>query len=159
MIDFLALALPFLVILVALHRRTEMSLWLLIITMFSVAISNSNESAESMIVFFGCANFILMLAGFMCWSLNKRALPMLIGFIAAFDVIAMFIHEMILINTGSTSYYLGLTTGFTAYLKLFLVVAMRDSKGLLHGYADDIRHGFSWMFSIFRSNKNRESHK
>ena len=159
MIDNLAFMLPFLVIAVGLFKRSEMALWLVIITMFSVMIERSGSSYEGMIVFFKAANLILMTACYMCWRINKKILPIIIGIIASIDTVASFIHLIYLINFGFPCYIIGLFTGFTAYLKLALVLFMSDGKGVLNELFNDFRNHAGRIIRLAGYYKNSRHNK
>lgn len=140
MIDSLATALPMLIIIAAIVKRSEMALWLAVIAIFSTVVSASGSSIDSLIIFFIGANFILMLAGFASWRINHRKLPLLIGFLAAFDVVVSFSNLIILLNSGFLSYTAGIVSGVIAYAQLVLVCTLDDSKGVLNELVDDVRH-------------------
>tara|TARA_R100000951_G_scaffold116246_1_gene127239 strand:- start:810 stop:1289 length:480 start_codon:yes stop_codon:yes gene_type:complete len=137
MIDSLSLLLITGVFIAAMMKRSEMSLWLLLITGLGAVVSISNSSQDAAITFFCGANLILMLVSFANWKRTKLNLPFFIGILACFDVVMGFAHFLHLLNIGSTSYVIGLVTGTIGYIQLLLVCIMRDTKGVMNDILND----------------------
>lgn len=159
MIDSLATALPMLIVVAAIVKRSEMSIWLAIIAIFSTVVGMSGASVDSLMVFFVGANFILMLAGFASWRISRNNLPLIIGILAAFDVVLTFSNLIVLLNTGSLSYNAGLMSGFIAYLQLVLVCTLNDSKGVLNELFDDARDIFHSVLHLGGDHKHDKGYK
>lgn len=140
MIDALSVVLIMGIVLAALIKRSEMSLWLLLIAGIGSIVAISNSSSDSAIVFFCGANLILMLVSFANWRKTKLNLPFFIGVLACVDVVSGFIHYLHLLNVGSTSYVIGIITGTIGYLQLILVCSMQDSKGVMNDILNDSGH-------------------
>lgn len=140
MVDAFSLVLIVGIILAAMVKRSEMSLWLLLIAGLGSIVSISNSTPDAAIVFFCGANLILMMASFANWRKTRLNLPFMIGVLACFDVALGFIHYLHLLNAGSTSYVIGLLTGTIGYLQLILVCSMQDSKGVMNDILNDSGH-------------------
>ncbi len=137
MIDALSIALMAGICLAAVIKRSEMSLWLLLIAALGSVVGVSNSSPDAAIIFFCGANLILMMASFSNWRKTHLDLPFLIGVLACIDVVAGFIHYLHLLNIGSTSYVIGLIAGTIGYIQLILVCSMEDSKGVMNDILND----------------------
>tara|TARA_R100000541_G_scaffold30953_2_gene39850 strand:- start:10321 stop:10800 length:480 start_codon:yes stop_codon:yes gene_type:complete len=140
MIDAMSFALMIGVLLAALMKRSEMALWLLLISGLGAIVAVSNSSPDAAITFFCGANLILMMASFANWRKTRLNLPFLIGILASLDVVAGFIHYLHLLNVGSTSYVIGLIAGTIGYIQLILVCSMEDSKGVMNDILNDSGH-------------------
>ena len=137
MIDSLSLLLITGVFIAAMMKRSEMSLWLLLITGLGAVVGISNSSPDAAITFFCGANLILMLASFANWKRTKLNLPFFIGVLACLDVVMGFAHFLHLLNIGTVSYAIGLITGTIGYIQLLLVCTMRDTKGVMNDILND----------------------
>jgi len=137
MIDSLSLLLITGVFIVAMMKRSEMSLWLLLVTGFGAVVSIGNSSPDAAITFFCGANLILMLASFASWRRTRLNLPFFIGILACVDVVVGFIHFLHLLNVGTASYAIGLVTGVIGYIQLLLVCIMKDTKGVMNDILND----------------------
>tara|TARA_R110002167_G_scaffold45515_2_gene136711 strand:+ start:1216 stop:1692 length:477 start_codon:yes stop_codon:yes gene_type:complete len=157
MIDSLAFMLPILIMIAAFVKRSEMALWMAIIVGFSMAVSASGSTAESMLIFFSGANLVLMFAGFVSWHISKNPLPILIGALAALDVVVNFSNLLTLLNTGGLSYIAGIASGIVSYTQLALVCTMNDSKGVLNELLDDARALLYSAMHLGSNNKNNRS--
>ena len=140
MIDAFSFVLIVGVVLAAVVKRSEMSLWLLLIAGLGSVVSISNSSPDAAIMFFCGANLILMLASFTNWRKTRLNLPFFIGILACIDVVLGFVHCLHLLNVGSTSYAIGLLAGTIGYLQLILVCSMQDSKGVMNDILNDSGH-------------------
>lgn len=140
MIDTLSFVLIAGIVLAAVIKRSEMSLWLLLIAGLGSIVAVSNSSPDAAITFFCGANLILMLASFTNWRKTKLNLPFFIGVLACFDVVLGFVHYLHLLNVGSTSYVIGIIAGTIGYLQLILVCSMQDSKGVMNDILNDSGH-------------------
>lgn len=137
MIDSLSLLLITGVCIAAMMKRSEMSLWLLLITGLGSIVGFSNSSPDASITFFCGANLILTLASFATWNRTKLNLPFFIGLLACLNVVVGFAHFLHLLNVGTTSYAIGLVTGTIGYIQLLLVCTMQDSKGVMNDILND----------------------
>ena len=158
MIDSLAFILPILVLAAAIIKRSEMALWLALITGFAVVIDLSGAPIDSVIIFFAGANLILMLAGFDSWRSSKNTLPLLIGLLASANVVMNFTSLLALLNTGVLLYSVGIITGVIGYVQLVLVCTMNDSKGVLNELLNDGRDLFYRAMHLGSNNKNGGHH-
>lgn len=140
MIDALSAFLIAGIIAAAIIKRSEMSLWLLLIAGLGTIVSVSNSSPDAAITFFCGANLILMMASFANWRKTRLNLPFFIGILASLDVVAGFIHYLHLLNVGSTSYVIGIIAGTIGYIQLILVCSMEDSKGVMNDILNDSGH-------------------
>ena len=158
MIDSLAFMLPVLILVAAIIKRSEMSLWLALITGFAAVVGMSGAPIDSIIIFFAGANLILMLAGFASWRVNKNTLPLLIGLLASINVVMNFTNLIALLNTGVLLNSVGIVTGFIGYAQLVLVCTMDDSKGVLNELFNDGRNLLYRSMHLGSNNKNGGSH-
>lgn len=157
MIDALDFMLFPLIVLVAIYKRTEMALWLMLVSGAGMmAMYSDIKSNDYMIMFFCACNMILMYIGFENWRRTKLSLPLFIGLLASFDVVCNFIHLLYMINTGVVSYSIGVVTGVIAYAQLILVSTMKDSKGVMHDMLKDTGLMFYSLLRLGSSNKHKE---
>lgn len=158
MIDSMSFILPLLVFCAAILKRSEMALWLALITIFALVVSVSGAPVDSLVIFFSGANLILMLAAFASWRINKNILPFLIGVLSAFDVVANFSNLIILLNTGSLSYNAAIVSGVIGYAQLVLVCTLEDSRGVLNELVDDVRSLFHSVLHLDSHHKHHKGH-
>ena len=154
MIDSMFIFLMVGITLAALIKRSEMALWLFLVSTLGFIVTVSNSNPEAALVFFCGANFILMLASFTNWRISRLKLPLLIGVLACADVVTVFIHYLFLLNDGSTSYACGLIAGTISYIQFVLVCVLKDSRGVMNGMLNDTRNLFYRSMHIHRNNKN-----
>ena len=158
MIDSLAFMLPILILAAAVIKRSEMALWLALITGFAAIIGMRGAPIDSIIIFFAGAYLILMLAGFASCRVNKNTLPLLIGLLASINVIMNFTNLIVLLNTGSLHNSVGMVTGFIGYTQLILVCIMDDSKGVLNELFNEGRNLLYRSMHMGSNNKNGGNH-
>jgi len=158
MIDSLAFMLPILILSAAIIKRSEMALWLALITGFAAIIGMSGAPIDSIMIFFSGANLILMMAGFASWRANKITLPLLIGLLASINVVMNFTNLIALLNTGFLLNSVGMITGFIGYAQLVLVCTMDDSKGVLNELFNDGRDLLCRSMHMGGNNKNGGNH-
>lgn len=140
--------------LVAIIKRTEMALWLFIIASLGSVVAVSNVEPESALIFFCGANMILMMASFSSWRESRLKLPLLIGILASIDVVAVFVHYMLLLNNGVTSYACGIIAGTIGYIQFLLVCFMEDNRGALNDMLNSFRDSIRGALHISSNNKN-----
>tara|TARA_R110000851_G_C12697218_1_gene525664 strand:- start:42 stop:518 length:477 start_codon:yes stop_codon:yes gene_type:complete len=158
MIDSLAFMLPILILAAAVIKRSEMALWLALITGFAAVIGMSGAPIDSIMIFFSGANLILMTAGFSSWRANKITLPLLIGLLASINVVMNFTNLIALLNTGFLLNSVGMITGLIGYAQLVLVCTMDDSKGVLNELLNDGRDLLCRSMHMGGNNKNGGNH-
>ena len=159
MIDPLSLFLIVGVLVAGIIKRSEMALWLMLITVFGLLVSTSNSSPDALIAFFCGANLILMLVGFENWRRTGLSLPFFIAVLACFDVVAGFAHYIHLLNIGSTSLVVGLVSGTIGYIQLMLVIFMKDKKGVMNDLLNDCRDLLHGALHMGGNNNNSERSK
>ena len=153
-IDLFSVLLVPAIIATAMIKRTEMSLWLLLVSGIGLIVAMGNSAPDPKIIFFCGSNLILMLVGFANWRRTKLNLPFYIAILACFNVVANFSHLLLLLNTGLTSYYIGLITGVIGYLQLILVCSMKDSKGAMNDILNDSGYHLHSFLHMGGNNNN-----
>ena len=154
MIDSMFVFLMVGITLVALIKRSEMAIWLFLVAALGSVVTVSNSGPESAMVFFCGANLILMMASFANWRIYKLKLPLLIGVLASADVVTVFVHYLMLMNDGFTSYACGIIAGTIGYIQLVLVSSMKDSRGVMNDMLSDTWNLFYRVLHIHSNNKN-----
>jgi general stress protein CsbA len=159
MIDTLFYALMIGITLAALIKRSEMALWLFLITALGSIVTISNSSPESSLIFFCGANLLFMRAAFSNWSATKLNLPLFIGILSCANVVTGFIHYLHLLNIGTVSYTAGIIAGAISYTQLMLVCFMKDSRGVMNDILNDSRDLFHGILHLDSNNKNNGRNK
>lgn len=154
MIDYLYLTLMFGISIVALIKKSDMALWLLLIASFGHVVGMSGTGIEHSLIFFCGANLLLMIAAFNGWRSSKLILPMLIGLLASLDVVVGFTHYIYLMNTKELSYVAGLITGIIGYSQLLLVIFLKDSRGVMNDILHDAWDLFYGVMHLDGDNKD-----
>lgn len=154
MADILAEFLLIAVLILAIVKKSEMSLWLVLVSGIGSIVALGSATPDEAIAFFCGANLILMFAAYSNWGETKLNLPLVIGVFASIDVVSGFIHYIHLMNTGYTSYTIGIITLIIGYLQLFAVCTMKDSKGVMNDILNDSWHLLHSALHLGSNNKD-----
>jgi len=150
--------LPLLMIAAALYKRTETSLWLMVVACFGFMVSMSNPVYWQLFMWIIFANSLAAAACAAHFFKTKSSVALIITLLLSVESAVNFGHLIYSANTGYLSAWTGNLTGIIGYAQLLAVLMMKDCRGSLNGLVDDFRDSFVSLLHLGDHHKRHGRH-
>lgn len=130
---------PFIMLALALIKRTEVAAWMALGMCIGFCVMMSNPSDFDAMVWSCCCNSLLLLAMRIQFKKTKMLLPVIMSVTLLAEVFISFFNLIMIANGSITLQGVGWFTGALSYIQILLVFTMNDKKGSLLYVLDDLR--------------------
>jgi len=152
--SFPFLILPILFLGAAMVKKTEVAMWLALVSLFSMGVSTGNPEPWAVFTWSILANSLAAAAVTAHFFRTNSVLGLMMACVLCSLMVFSFGHYVYYANTGSMSVFAGVVTGVIGYIELLMVLFIKDKKGSLNELVDDARHSLIGLLHLGSHHKH-----